>query len=197
MAGLTSLAEVLHEEHFRILVGISDLQNWFSGDGNQCFSEVRYKQGEMEGLVGSLDHVLAHETFEENVVFPLIRVQGAPDLADFLAREHVAIAPATRKLRTLVIEILRHGPGAGRWRRFQQLAQKLFPQVLDHLHTEELAILQRLDRLLDIETDHHLARQCLSSRPLSVAGRPGSLRLPDARNDSVPGGAELKRSRRR
>ena len=168
MTGLTMLGQVLHEEHFRILVCICDLQNRVSGEaGERSFNrDDDQEHEEMHGLIGALDHVLAHHAFEENVIFPLIRADGDPDVADLLEEEHLVIEPTTQRLRALTVDILQHGPGNGRWTEFRAVAQKLFSQMLDHLENEEAIILQRLDRLLDAATDHRLALQHLSSRLL-------------------------------
>lgn len=160
------LGQVLHEEHFRILVCISDLQNRVSGEAGERFfnPDDDREHEEMHGLIGSLDHVLAHHAFEENVIFPLIRADGDPDVADLLEEEHVAIEPTTQRLRAVTVDILQHGPNNGRWTEFRTLAQKLFSQMLEHLEKEEAIILQQLDRLLDAATDHRLAFHHLSSR---------------------------------
>ncbi|MBK8174804.1 MAG: hemerythrin domain-containing protein [Rhodospirillales bacterium] len=166
MSGLTMLGQVLHEEHFRILVCICDLQNRVVGQaGERTFNpDDDREHEEMHGLIGSLDRVLAHHAFEENVIFPLIRGDGDPDVADLLEEEHVEIEPTTQRLRAVTVNILQHGPSNGRWSEFRTLAQKLFSQMLGHLEKEEAIILQRLDRLLDAATDHRLASQHLSSR---------------------------------
>ena len=133
VTGLTLLGQVLHEEHFRILVSICDLQNRVGGEARERFFDPDDDQdhGEMQGLIGSLDHLMAHDAFEENVVFPLIRAEGDFDLADLLAAEHVAIEPTTRRLRILTSEMLRHGPGNSRWTEFRTVAQQLFSQILE------------------------------------------------------------------
>ena len=113
MNGLTMLGKVLHEEHFRILVPFAIYRIRVSGEaGEQSFDpDDDQEQEEMHSLISTLDCVLAHHAFEENVVFPLIREDGCPDVADLLEEEHLVIEPMTRRLRALAIEILKHGPG--------------------------------------------------------------------------------------
>jgi hemerythrin-like domain-containing protein len=166
MTLLTSLGQVLHEEHFRILVWICELQNRVCGEAaEQCFDcDIDLEQQEMHGVIGGLDHVLAHHAFEENVIFPLLRTDDDRDLVELLADEHQAIEPITKRLRMLTTEMLRHGGCNGRWSEFCRLAQELFAQMLRHLETEERIILQRLEHLLDQATDHRLALQHLSTR---------------------------------
>jgi hemerythrin-like domain-containing protein len=178
MTVLTSLGQVLHEEHFRILVWICELQNRVCGEaGERCFDSGNdLEQQEMHGWIGALDHVLAHHAFEEDVIFPLLRTDDDRDLVELLTDEHQAIEPTTKRLRMLTIEMLRHGATKGRWAEFCRLAQELFTQMLRHLESEERIILQRLEHLLDQTTDHRLALQHLSTRQLpSVAANSDGL----------------------
>jgi hemerythrin-like domain-containing protein len=170
MTGLTALGRVLHEEHFRILVWMCDLQNRVTGEaGKQCPDlDNEQDKEEMHDLIGFLDQVMAHHAFEEDVVFPLLRAQSNTELANLLTDEHAAIEPTAHLLRTLALDILRQGGGNGRWPRFRKVAQKLFSEMIDHLEKEELILLQRLDSLLDAETDHQLALQHVSARLLPV-----------------------------
>jgi len=179
MGNLTLLGQVLHEEHFRILVCISDLQNRVCGEaGERAFDPAdEQERAEMQDLIHALDRVLEHHAFEEDVVFPLIRADGDAALADLLAREHTVIEPTSQRLRVLAAEILQFGPGDGRWADFREIGQVLFSQMLSHLEKEEMTIVQRFDRLLDAATDHRLALQHLSSRLLpAVAGGQGAQR---------------------
>jgi iron-sulfur cluster repair protein YtfE (RIC family) len=171
MTGLTALGRVLHEEHFRILVWICDLQNRVTGEVGEQRPDLDNDQDkhEMDDLIGFLDQLMAHHAFEEEVVFPLLRAQNNAELANLLTDEHAVIEPTAHLLRTLALEILRQGCGNGRWRRFQKVAQELFLETIDHLEKEELILLQRLDSLLDAETDHQLALQHVSARLLPAA----------------------------
>lgn len=170
MARLTALGKVLHEEHFRILIWICDLQNRVTGDvgGQPPDLDNDHDKDELQDLIGSLDQIMAHHAFEEDVVFPLLRAEGNAELINLLTDDHVSIEPIAHRLRTLTTEILRHGPGNGRWAEFRKVAQDLFSEMIGHLEKEELTILQRLDSLLDPETDHRLALQHVSTRVLSI-----------------------------
>jgi hemerythrin-like domain-containing protein len=169
------LGKVLHEEHFRILVSVCHLQNRVSGEaGEKSFDQDDdQEQEEMHNLVSTLDCILAHHAFEENVVFPLIHDDDGSDVADLLEEEHLVIEPITRRLRTLAIEILKHGPGDGRWPEFRTAGQRLFAKMLNHLENEEAIVLQRLDRWLDAATDHRLALQHSSRLLPSIASGSG------------------------
>jgi hemerythrin-like domain-containing protein len=170
MASLTALGRVLHEEHFRILICICDLQYRVTGEAGSQFPDVENEQekDELHDLIGSLDQLMAHHAFEEDVVFPLLSAEGDLELTNLLISEHVAIEPTAHLLRGLTVEILRHGPGNGRWAAFRKVALDLFSEMIGHMEKEELTVLQRLDSLLDPETDHRLALQHVSARLLPV-----------------------------
>jgi iron-sulfur cluster repair protein YtfE (RIC family) len=171
MAGLTLLGEVLHEEHFRILASICELQNRVTDEAGDRFPDPHNDQErqELHELIGFLDQVLDHDAFEEDVVFPLIRAGGKSDLAGFFTGEHGTIEPITKRLRLITTKILRHGPGNGRRVEFRKVGKQLVSEMISHLEKEELSILQRLDSLLDAETDHHLAFQHIAARLLPAS----------------------------
>jgi hemerythrin-like domain-containing protein len=179
MAGLTLLGEILHEEHFRILVWMCDLQNLVASDaGQRCPNACNHQERqELHALIRSLDEVLAHHVFEETIVFPLIRARGEGDLAGLLTGEHAAIEPITKRLRVITTEILRRGPGGGRWAQFRKLGNQLVSEMTSHLEKEELAIVQRLDSLLDADSAHRLAFQHIAARlPPAAAMRTSNRR---------------------
>jgi hypothetical protein len=110
-------------------------------------------------------------------VFPLIRARGEGDLAGLLTGEHAAIEPITKRLRVITTEILRRGPGGGRWAQFRKLGNQLVSEMTSHLEKEELAIVQRLDSLLDADSAHRLAFQHIAARlPPAAAMRTSNRR---------------------
>lgn len=161
MSTLSRLGGALHEEHFRIVVWISDLQNRVTGDaGEQALDpdDADDKQA-LHMLIVSLDQVLLHHTFEEEVLFPLIREQFGGDLQDILVGGHAAIEPLAEGLQAVIAEILRDGAGSDRWLIFRMLAKELFSEMMTHLMLEEIGIIQKLAFLIDAETDRRLAQQ--------------------------------------
>lgn len=173
MACLTLLGEVLHEEHFRILVWMCDLQNLVAREAGQRCRCNQQEWQELHALIRSLDEILAHDAFEETIVFPLIRVQDDGALADLLAGEHAAVEPIIKRLRVITTEILEHGLGEDRWGEFRRLGTQLISEMMIHMEKEEVEILQRLESLLDAEVDHHLAFQHIAARlpPAAVIAR--------------------------
>ena len=169
MYTLTELGEVLHEEHFRILVPICGLENRIAGGRASEPLDPRNEDDRnlLDDLVSSLEQVIQHNVFEETVLFPLLCDQGEKELAELLVQEHVVIGPLARRLSGLAAELLALGTSPARWNAFRDVAQDLVSEMLLHLQKEELSVVQRLDAFLDTETDHRLARELAAARAVS------------------------------
>ncbi len=164
MSGLTELGQLLHEEHFRILVSICGLENRIKGlAAADPLDPARAEdKQQLEDLVSALDDVLGHHAFEETVIFPIIRSRGGGELASTLAREHGAIEPMAARLRTIAAQVLEGAEG--KWEDFREAASQLIAEVMRHLQKEEINIVQRMECFLDGETDHRLAIQLVAER---------------------------------
>lgn len=211
MPQLTKLGQVLHEEHFRILVEICGLESRISGEARQ--TPINPDEAEdkilLENLVVCLDSVIDHHVFEECVIFPLISDHDDNELAVLLSREHGAIEPMARRLRTIAETMLQDGANLAQWEDFCEAAADLCAEVLRHLQKEEQTIVQRLGVLLDPDTDsrlaHRLAPQRASSfsaadidakvQPISAAER--SLGVLSSRRAPVAAAAARAAARRR
>jgi hemerythrin-like domain-containing protein len=158
MSALTELGQVLHEEHFRILVSICGLENRVVGAraAHPLDPDQTEDRQQLEDLIYALDDLLGHHAFEELVLFPLIRGSGESQMTRILAHEHCAIEPMAARLRRIAVGILHHGI-YGQWTAFREAATQLAGELMHHLQKEELNIVQQMDRLLDSETDHRLA----------------------------------------
>ena len=164
MSGLTELGQLLHEEHFRILVSICGLENRINGlAATDPLDPGRADdKQQLEDLVSALDDVLGHHAFEETVIFPIIRGKGGGELTTTLAREHGAIEPMAARLRAIAAQILEGAEG--KWEDFREAAAQLIAEVMRHLQKEEINIVQRMECFLDGETDHRLAIQLVAER---------------------------------
>lgn len=171
MSGLTQLGDVLHEEHFHIVVWMSELKNRVTGDAGELplTPDNREEKGALCRLIAGLDHVFLHHAFEEDVLFPQMCDRGEAETAGYLAKDHAAIDPVAKRLQTSAMELLRYGADSERWRKFRDGVNALFSEMMSHLIMEEMLVLQRLHKLIDPDTDRCLARQ-LSARQLAVAG---------------------------
>jgi hemerythrin-like domain-containing protein len=161
MPELTKLGQVLHEEHFHILVEVCGLESRVTGEGRKIPLDPDQVDDRifLEELVHSLDGVIDHHVFEECVIFPLISDHDDSELAILLSREHGAIEPMARWLRTIAEAMLQDGMSPALWEAFCTAATDLTAEVLRHLQKEEQCIVQRLALLLDPETDSRLAQR--------------------------------------
>ncbi len=159
MAGLSELGQLLHEEHFRILVAACELENRIRGaSADRPLDTFDAEDNRLlKSLLDNLDRIIVHHAFEEAVVFPLIRDNGERELTTLLTREHGAIEPKARLVGLLGRQLLGRVASADEWARFRHAAADLVAEVMLHLEKEELTIVQRLPSLLDASTDHELA----------------------------------------
>ncbi len=196
MSELTELGQILHEEHFRILVSICGLENRVNGPAaaDPLDPDRGEDKQQLEDLMCALDDVLGHHAFEESVIFPLIRSGGEGELASILAREHGAIEPMAARLRAITADILENGIDEQDWAAFREAARELIGEVMRHLQKEELNIIQRMDVFLDQETDHRLALEHAAEQPDKHA-RAGSAAVATA--SAGRGGAMARLAARR
>jgi hemerythrin-like domain-containing protein len=177
MTGLSQLGWILHEEHFRIIVWISDLQNRIGGETGERRPNLNdgEEKHRFERLIHFLDHFMVHHAFEEDVLFPTIRSRSEGGLVVPSSEEHAKIEPLIERVRTLAIEILGYGAVGRRWAEFRAVAEALSPEMMSHLEQEEVTVLQQLRDFLDTDTDRRLALRHVTDR-LRIS-RPGSYPL--------------------
>lgn len=166
MPDLTELGQLLHEEHFRILVTICGLENRICCARSEEPLDPRRAEDrkQLEEVVVALDDVLIHHAFEEREIFPLICAQGRVELARLLTHEHGMIEPMAARLQILARTILELGISNERWGEFCAAGSALIVELLQHLQKEEAHIVQCLDCFLDRETDHRIAVDHLAQR---------------------------------
>jgi hemerythrin-like domain-containing protein len=166
MTGLSELGWILHEEHFRIIVWISDLQNRIAGETGEQRPDLNNDEEKqrLEKLIHFLDHFMVHHAFEEDVLFPTIRSRSEGGLTVLASEEHAKIEPLIERLRTLAIEILGYGALGRRWAEFRAVAEALSSEMMSHLEQEELTVLQQLRDFLDTDTDRRLALRHVADR---------------------------------
>ena len=176
MAGLSELGQILHEEHFRILVAICGLENRISGAAADRPLDAADLEDRrlLEGLLVSLDQLIVHHAFEEKTIFPLIREGGEGALAVLLSCEHGAIEPQARKLRRLTQDLIGRSANAEKWAAFRGAAADLIAELMRHLEKEELTVVQRLSSFLDAATDHELAVRHLNEDPGTISPLPAA-----------------------
>jgi hemerythrin-like domain-containing protein len=161
MAQLSTLGQVLHEEHFHIVMLFCDLENRVTGPAAQQPLDPADADDrrQLQQLIAALDGVVRHNAFEEKELFPLLCRGGVADMVEMLADEHLVMVPLVQRLRGCAGEILDGGIDAGKWRRFCAAAQEFTQQILLHLQKEELGIVQVLDTLLDRQEELRLVHR--------------------------------------
>jgi DUF438 domain-containing protein len=97
----------------------------------------RYRELLVALLADLEEIVVKHFLFEERQLFPLLRQAGKAELADVLAREHVAIRAATLPVVSHLHAALAADPGENAWAEFGQLARKLAEMHRTHMQREE------------------------------------------------------------
>lgn len=173
MAFLSELGEVIHEEHFRMLVMICELENRVKCA--ETAAPVDPSNADDRALlikvITGLDELIGHNEFEEAVLFPAIGQHHDPAFLGLIAEEHFVIEPLATRLREIAAETLAHGTSFARWTAFRDAAIELAANLILHLETEEVTIVQRLRVLIEPQLDHDLARRYLRER---CRGKPES-----------------------
>ena len=151
MAQLSKLGQMLHEEHFHIVMLFCDLENRVTGSAAQQPLDPKQPDDrqQLERLIVALNGVVRHNAFEEKELFPLLCRGGAVDMVEMLEDEHLVMVPLVKRLRRCAADILDSGADAPKWQCFCAAAQEFTQQILLHLQKEELGIVQVLDTLLD------------------------------------------------
>jgi hemerythrin-like domain-containing protein len=166
MAFLSELGEVIHEEHFRMLVMVCELENRVKGA--ETIKPIDARDAEDRALllkvVTGLDELIGHNAFEETVLFPAIAESGDDGFTGLVAEEHFVVEPLAQRLRALALAILNQGTTFARWTAFREVALEFAANLILHLETEEVTVVQRLRVLLDPQRDHELALRYLRER---------------------------------
>jgi hemerythrin-like domain-containing protein len=155
----SELGQLMHEEHFRTLVLICELENRVTPKAAKRPFDARNPEDRQlfEQLLAGLGEIGSHNAFEENVLFPLIRDKDEGQLTALLTSEHAQMAPMVQRLYAVTREILEQGTTAPRWEAFCSAARALVAEMMFHLEKEELTVVQQLGSYLEPGLDHALA----------------------------------------
>lgn len=166
MAFLSELGEVIHEEHFRMLVMVCELENRVKGADTVKPIDAREPEDRalLLKVITGLEELIGHNAFEETVLFPALKDSADEAVAKLVAEEHCVIEPLAQRLRALALAILTQGTTFARWSAFREAALELAANLILHLETEEVTVVQRLRQILDPDRDHDLALRYLRER---------------------------------
>jgi hemerythrin-like domain-containing protein len=159
MATASKIGAILHEEHFWTVVLVNGLETQLSS-GEAAFPVDPSRTADrdrLRELIDLLDAMIRHHAFEERVLFPLISQRTSADMVALFAEEHAAMGPFVGRLRRVTVEILDNGMTKERLKTFAKALTGFSDYVMVHIQKEELALIQKLDRFLDADTDRSLA----------------------------------------
>lgn len=170
MASLSELAGILHEEHFRIIMWVTELNNSVTVEHARGSRHPDDESRELCRLISAIDDFFHHHAFEEDTLFPLLAAHGDTATASYFSQEHAVIEPILRRLRFIASDRLGYRGDRWHWPRFRRAVNTVYAEILGHLAREEELIVQRLRSLLDPESDRRLAHQHFAIPLLFGAG---------------------------
>jgi len=104
-----------------------------------------------------LDAMIRHHAFEEGILFPVIQRKAGPDVMQLFADDHAAMGPFVKRVQAITDDILDNGMTDRRLSVFKDAVTEFGDYVMCHVHKEELALIQKLDTLIDADVDRILA----------------------------------------
>lgn len=159
MGYLSERGQLIHEEHFRTLMLACDIEIRVSAKAARC--PINPEDAEdrelLDRLLAGLGEIGAHNTFEEKVLFPMIKDERAADLTLLLEKEHAQMAPMVQRLLAVARDIRTKGDTDARWLEFRVAGADLAAELMFHLEKEEIIVVQRLGSYLEPKVDHALA----------------------------------------
>lgn len=156
----SEVGRMLHEEHEATLSVLNELEGIILDRAPDQPMDVEDPddRGHLERLIHVIDRdVNRHFSFEEEVLFPILRQRGAGDMVDLLTHEHQAIRPLAGGLDIIVRDALDAGFDAASWGEFRDQVMELMERESFHIQKEEMGLIRALNVLVDAETDQELA----------------------------------------
>lgn len=161
------VARTLHDEHLATLGVLERLEAELARRGHDQIPDVSDQAlwrslAEAGALVNS--ELIAHFTFEEEALFPLLDEAGNAGISTLLLDEHRTILPIARRVAVLAAQARRDGVTAGSWDELRRLGLELCERLVAHIQKEEMGLLPMVDTLLDEEQDRALSNDYLALR---------------------------------
>ena len=145
------LSEILHEEHQRTLVVLDELDGWRGKDMPGDINEISKLLKDLIDVAES--DITQHYAFEEDHLFPILRVNGAEFMTNMLQGEHTIIRPIAQELSTIAQTALNEGFNAQTWARFQELGFDFIGHETFHIQKEEMGLINALNSMLTPEDE--------------------------------------------
>jgi DUF438 domain-containing protein len=154
------IAQVLHDEHLRIIDLMNRLEGFTTGrkaknaptlDDAAASTLLADLNAELQGVAGH------HFDFEEKQIFPALTAIGDVAIPHMLRQEHDLL----RNLSGVMLPMVQKARGDGfttdDWAAFRDLALELVERQITHIQKEEMGLLPVLSEVFEEQQDGELA----------------------------------------
>ncbi|SCA55529.1 conserved hypothetical protein [Candidatus Terasakiella magnetica] len=145
------LSEILHGEHQRTLAVLDELDGWRNKAQPSDINEIAPLLKDVVEVTQS--DITDHYAFEEEHLFPILRMNGADFMANMLAGEHQIIRPLAQELKSISQDALENGFSTESWEKFQSLSFEFIGHETFHIQKEEMGLINAINSLFTPETE--------------------------------------------
>jgi len=145
------LAEILHAEHQRTLTVLDELDGW---RGKNKPDDINQIKALLEALIDvAQGDITEHYAFEEEHLFPILRMNGADFMANMLAGEHEMIRPIAQELSAMAQEAITNDFTEESWKKFQELSFDFIGHETFHIQKEEMGLINAINAMFTPEQE--------------------------------------------
>ncbi|MDA1098691.1 MAG: hemerythrin domain-containing protein [Proteobacteria bacterium] len=154
------IAQVLHDEHLRVIDLMNRLEGFTTGrkaklapakDDAAAGALLADLKAELQGVSGH------HFNFEEENLFPALIAVGDVAIPHMLRQEHDLLRNLSEVMLPMVQEACSNGFTAEAWAAFRDLALELVERQITHIQKEEMGLLPALSGVFEEQQDGELA----------------------------------------
>ena len=156
----SQIAQVLHDEHLRIIDLMNRLEDLTTGrkareapagDDPATATLLADLNAELQCVAGH------HFDFEEENIFPALAAIGDVAIPHMLRQEHDLLRNLSQVMLPMVQTARRDGFTADEWAAFRDLALELVERQITHIQKEEMGLLPALGGVFEEQRDGELA----------------------------------------
>ena len=156
----SQIAQVLHDEHMRIIDLMNRLESFTTG--RQAKSAPAADDAAAAALLADLNAELQdtaghHFAFEEDNIFPALTAIGDVAIPHMLRQEHDLLRNLSEVMLPMVQKARDGGFMADDWEAFRELALELVERQITHIQKEEMGLLPALSGVFEEQEDGELA----------------------------------------
>ncbi len=157
MSYVRQVSRMLDEEHRASLLLLGQFEHALARASRNAERDPELAR-QLGVLARHLDNELGrHFAFEENELFPRMQDAGDGDIAALLADEHETIRSVGGELLPLARAAAAGTLDGAGWIALRPLALELVERLVAHIQKESMALLPRVEDLLDDDRDRELA----------------------------------------